>query len=41
MGTLKDMLARRGADEAAGADWLAKLQEAVRSYNKLDHTALH
>ena len=41
MGTLKDMLARRGADAAAGGDWLTELQKAVASYNKLDHSALH
>ena len=41
MGTLKDMLARRGADAAAGGDWLAELSKAVASYNKLDHSALH
>jgi transposase InsO family protein len=39
MGTLKDMLARRGAD--AGGDWLAELPNAVAAYNKLDHSALH
>ena len=41
MGTLKDMLARRGADAAAGGDWLTELPKAVASYNKLDHSALH
>ena len=41
MGTLKDMLARRGADAAAGGDWLEELPKAVSSYNKLDHSALH
>ena len=41
MGTLKDMLARRGADEAAGGDWLAELPKVVQSYNRLDHSALH
>ena len=41
MGTLKDMLARRGADQAAGRDWLAELPKAVAGYNKLDHSALH
>ena len=41
MGTLRDMLARRGADAAAGGDWLAELPKAVASYNKLDHSALH
>ena len=41
MGTLKEMLARRSADEAAGGDWLAELQAAVNSFNKLDHSALH
>ena len=39
MGTLKDMLARRGAE--AGGDWLAELPKAVAAYNKLDHSALH
>ena len=41
MGTLKEMLARRSADEAAGGDWFAELPAAVDSYNKLDHSALH
>ena len=41
MGTLKDTIARRSADEAAGGDWLAELPKAVASYNKLDHSALH
>ena len=41
MGTLKDMLARRGADAAAGGDWLTELPQAVQSYNKLDRSALH
>jgi len=35
------MMARRGADEAAGGDWLEELPKAVASYNKLDHSALH
>ena len=41
MRTLKDMLARRSADAAAGGDWLTELLKAVASYNKLDHSALH
>ena len=41
MGTLKEMLARRGADSAAGGDWFAELPAAVGGYNKLDHSALH
>ena len=41
MGVLKDMMARRGADAAAGGDWLTELPNAVASYNKLDHSALH
>jgi len=41
MGTLKEMIARRSADEAAGGDWLTELPKAVASHNKLDHSALH
>ena len=41
MGTLKDMIARRSADEAAGGDWLTELPKVIKSYNKLDHSALH
>ena len=41
MATVRDMLARRGADAAAGGDWLAELPKAVAAYNKLDHSALH
>ena len=41
MGTLKDMIARRSADEAAGGDWLTELPTAVQCYNRLDHNALH
>ena len=35
MGTLKDMISRRGADAAAGGDWLTELPKAVESYNEL------
>ena len=41
MNTIRDMMARRGADAAAGGDWLTELPKAVASYNKLDHSALH
>ena len=41
MGTIKEMLAKRGADEAAGGDWLAELPAVVDGYNRLDHSALH
>ena len=41
MGMLKEMIARRSADEAAGGDWLTELPKAVASHNKLDHSALH
>ena len=41
IGTLKDMIARRSADEAASGDWLTELPKAVASHNKLDHSALH
>ena len=41
MGTLRDTIARRSADEAAGGDWLTELPKAIASHNKLDHSALH
>jgi len=41
MRTLKEMLARRGADAASGGDWLDELPKVLASYNKLDHSALH
>ena len=40
MSSLSAAIGRRGADESTGGDWLANLEPAVASFNRLDHSAL-